>query len=339
MKRGRWRILLAVAMLAMFAANHLEHHFRARRIRRQAQERDVPVLQVVTSESGHDSLQIGEQARRSGYLYFNTLESWAYSRESPTPCPQSVMAANGSKVKLTGFMFPLQDADNLTIFALLRSTQTCCYGPRPQYNQYVFVEMAQPVKFERLAPVVVEGRFFVDPKPDQGYIYRMEGESVRHAFPDDQPANAADFARRNNLPVFDFERLAAAKTAADREAEITRLTADFDGKQMVLQGFVLGRTGDLQTKIMVGGYAWDGKGKGTPPSIYNAVLVSPRSAADLPPLWWQEAVFKGTVRVTKEPSERAKERHRQPPGRGSRRSEFVPNGKVGRQRPRSAIYV
>jgi hypothetical protein len=215
------------------------------------------------------------------------------------------MEANGRKVKLTGFMFPLQDAGNLTIFALLRSTQTCCYGPRPQYNQYVFVEMAQPVKFERLAPVVVEGRFFVDPKPDQGYIYRMEGESVRHAFPDDQPASAADFARRNNLPVFDFGPLEAAKTAADREGAIARLAADVDRKQMVLQGYIIGRTGELPPKIIAGRYAWDGTAKGAAPSIYNAVLVSPRSVGDVPPVWWQEAVFKGTIHVTKDPSERA----------------------------------
>ena len=339
MKRGRWRILLALAMLAMFAANHLEHHFRARRIQRQAQEQDVPVLQVVTSESGHDSLQIGEQARRSGYLYFNTLESWAYSRENPTPCPQSVMAANGSKVKLTGFMFPLQDADNLTIFALLRSTQTCCYGPRPQYNQYVFVEMAQPVKFERLAPVVVEGRFFVDPKPDQGYIYRMEGESVRHAFPDDQPANAADFARRNKLPVFDFDRLAAAKTAADREAEIARLTADFDGKQMVASGLRSRQDGRLADEDHGRRVCLGRQGqRHTAEHLQRRARQPPqrgRPAAPLVAGGRLQGYGSGHQRADRE----GQGRHRQPPGRGSRRSEFVPNGKVGRQRPRSAIYV
>ena len=57
---------------------------------------------------------------------------------------------------------------------------------------------------------------------------------------------------------------------------------------------------------MIGKYAWDGKAKGTPPGLYNTVLVSPKSAGDMPPVWWQEAVFKGTVHVTKEPAERAK---------------------------------
>ena len=305
MRRWKWRIILAVALAAAFAANHIEHHFRAQRIRAQAQAQDVPVIQVVDTAAGHSSIQIDEQTRRGGYLYFDTLEAWAYSKDSPTPCPQGVLEANGRKVRLTGFMYPLQDAGSLTMFCLLRSTQTCCYGPRPQYNQYVFVEMPQPVRFERLAPVVVEGRFVVDPKPDEGDIYRMAGESVRPAVPNDQPVSAVDFAQQNHLPVFDFAPLEAAKTAADKEAEIARLAADLDGKETVLEGFLVGKTGDARVKIMVGKYPWDGKAKGTPPGLYNTVLVSPKSAGDLPPVWWQEAVFKGTIRVTREPSERA----------------------------------
>jgi hypothetical protein len=194
----------------------------------------------------------------------------------------------------------------MRVFCLLRSTQTCCYGPRPQYNQYVFVEMPKPARFERLAPVVVEGKFIVDPKPDEGYIYRMEGQSVRPAVPNDQPASAAEFARQNNLPIFDFAPQEAAKTAADKEPAIGKLAADLDGKQMIVSGFIVGKTKDAPSKVMIGKYAWDGKAKGTPPGLYNAVMVTPKSTGDMPPVWWQEAVFKGTVHVTKEPSERAK---------------------------------
>lgn len=305
MKKWKWKIVFASVMLAVFAANHVEHYLRAERIHRQAQEQDVPIMQVVSNAAGHTAIQIDEQARRSGFLYFNTLETWAYSKESPTPCPQGVQEANGHKVKLTGFMYPLQEAGEMKVFCLLRSTQTCCYGPRPQYNQYVFVEMPSSVKFERLAPVVVEGIFRVDPRPDEGYIYRLEGESVRPAVASDQPASASEFARENNLPIFDFATLEAAKTAADKEAAIARL-ADLDGKQMVLQGFIVGKTSDTPVKVMIGKYAWDGKAKGTPPGLYNTVLVSPKAAGDLPPVWWQEAVYKGTVRVTKEPAEQAK---------------------------------
>jgi len=304
--KWKWRIVFAVVVVAIVAANHMEHFLRAERIRRQAQERDVPVVQAVDNALGHGSIQIDEQTHRSGCLYFDTLESWAFSRSNPGDCPQSVRQADGKKVKITGFMYPLQEAANLKVFCLLRSTQTCCYGPRPQYNQYVFVEMAEPAKFERLAPVVVEGKFVVDPRPDDGYIYRLEGQSIRLAVPNDQPASAAEFARQNNLPIFDFAPLEAAKMAADKSAAIAKLAADLDGKQMVVSGFIVGRIKDSPPKIMVGRYAWDGKAKGTPPDLYNAVLVTPTSASDVPPIWWQEAVFKGTIHITKDPAERAK---------------------------------
>ena len=289
----------------LFAANHVEHYLRAERIRRQAQERDVPVVQAVDNAAG-PQLDPDRRANPPQRMpLFQHAGVMGVQQEQPDACPQSVREADGKKVKITGFMYPLQEAANLKVFCLLRSTQTCCYGPRPQYNQYVFVEMPQPAKFERLAPVVVEGQFVVDPKPGDGYIYRLEGQSVRPAVPNDQPANAAEFARQNNLPIFDFAPLEAAKAAADKDAEIAKLAADLDGKQMVVSGFIVGRTGDSPPKIMIGKYAWDGKAKGTPPGLYNAVLVTPRGTADMPPVWWQEAVFKGTIRVTKEPSERA----------------------------------
>ena len=218
--KWKWRIGFAVVVATTIAANHVERHLRANRIRRQDQERDVPVVQAVDGTAGHGSLQIDEQTHRSGYLYFDTLESWTFSKTNPGVCPESVKEADGKKVKITGFMYPLQEAANLKVFCLLRSTQTCCYGPRPQYNQYVFVEMAEPAKFERLAPVVVEGKFVIDPRPDEGYIYRMEGRSIRPAVPNDQPASATEFARQNNLPIFDFAPLEAVKTAADKTAAI-----------------------------------------------------------------------------------------------------------------------
>jgi hypothetical protein len=41
----------------------------------------------------------------------------------------------------------------------------------------VFVEMEKPTKFQRLEPVSCVGKFRVDPTPDEGFIYRMEGET------------------------------------------------------------------------------------------------------------------------------------------------------------------
>ena len=305
MKKWKWRIILAAALAAMFVANHVEYHFRARRIAQRAGQDNVPVVQLNAGATGHSSIQIDESSSANrDFLHFATLESWAFSKDKPTPCPQSVMQVDGKEVKMMGFMFPLQQADNLKVFLLLRSTQTCCYGPRPQYNQYALVEMPEAVKFERLAPVVVEGKFVVDPKPADGYIYRLEGKSVRSAGNSDSPPSAEEFAKQNSLPIFDFVPLEAAKTSDDKEAQIAKLSSAVDGKEMVVRGYLVGRTKDAPPKIMLGEYAWDGKAVGTPPGLYNTVMVSPKDDRQVPPLWWQEAVFKGTVRMTADASQR-----------------------------------
>ncbi len=101
---------------------------------------------------------------------------WEYDADNDTPPPEKVEKLDGRKVKLTGFMYPLQQGDSIQYFCLLRTTQTCCYGPRPQFNQYVFVEMDAPTPFYRLDPVSCVGKSRVEPTPDEGYIYRIEGE-------------------------------------------------------------------------------------------------------------------------------------------------------------------
>jgi len=102
--------------------------------------------------------------------------TWEYEADNDTRPPEKVAKLDGRKVKLTGFMYPLQQGDSIQYFCLLRTTQTCCYGPRPQFNQYVFVEMVTPTPFYRLDPVSCVGKFKVEPTPEEGFIYRIEGE-------------------------------------------------------------------------------------------------------------------------------------------------------------------
>jgi len=131
--------------------------------------------------AGHKTIGIDESSveQDSGKelpLTFSTLMTWDYERKKNPPPPENVKKLDGRKVRITGFMFPLQEGSNIQNFCLLRTTQTCCYGPRPQYNQYIFVEMAKPTPFRRLDPVTCLGKLKVEPTPEEGYIYRMEGE-------------------------------------------------------------------------------------------------------------------------------------------------------------------
>ena len=132
---------------------------------------------------GIDESSLGEDAGKEMPLTFASLMKWEYDAKKNSPPPESVKKLDGRKVRIMGFMYPLQEGANIQKFSLLRSTQTCCYGPKPQYNQYIFVEMVKPTQFRRLDPVSCVGVFRIDPSPDEGFIYRMEGESCRAVAP------------------------------------------------------------------------------------------------------------------------------------------------------------
>lgn len=146
-------------------------------------ERAASLVRDEGFQAGHQTIGINEKmiGRDSKTLLFSELKKWRYERERPTQPPERVREHDGRFVRLVGFMYPLESGRKIRTFCLLRSTQTCCYGPRPQYNQYVLVEMDEPVPFERLRPVEVEGTFCVEPRPEEGYIYRMEGKTVTAA--------------------------------------------------------------------------------------------------------------------------------------------------------------
>ncbi len=131
--------------------------------------------------AGHQTIGIDESSlirepAKETHLTFATLMTWNYEPKGNQKPPENIKKIDGQKIKIMGFMFPLQSGKTIRYFCLLRTTQTCCYGPRPQYNQYIFVEMGQPTTFYRLDPVVCVGRFKVDPSPEEGFIYRLEGE-------------------------------------------------------------------------------------------------------------------------------------------------------------------
>jgi hypothetical protein len=130
--------------------------------------------------AGHTTIGITEKEESAGEiprLTFHTLMNWAFSGDDRRNPPESVTAYDKKKVRLIGFMYPLEQGKKIHYFCSLRTTQTCCYGPKPRYNQYVLVEMDAPTRFYRLKPVECEGVFHVEPNPEEGYIYRLEGKT------------------------------------------------------------------------------------------------------------------------------------------------------------------
>ncbi len=288
-------------MIIVILANHLEYHFRHERMASQ----DVSKVTVTAEENrlaGHTTIGIDEKLLKddkSSFLRFALLGEWGYDSKTPTVCPAQVQKLSGKGASCIGFMYPLEPGTMIKSFCLLRTTQTCCYGPRPQYNQYLLVEMKQPVKFERMKPVIVQGTFFVDPQPSQGYVYRMEGNSIVPVSDEGPDANPADESKKRGLPLFDFTCLSGIEGSKTREIPSELLLQD--SKTVIVAGYFSNRMDGANPQVLVGSKYWDGASKGALPNVYNTVITHFKDAGQMPPLWKEKGIVKGILKVERNP--------------------------------------
>lgn len=290
-------------ILAVFAADYACNFILQRGAARDKSAMKINV-RAETGVTGHNTIGIDEQALGSGsgehFLHFSTLGQWNYNVDAKTPCPKPIQALSGRKFECVGFMYPLQTGEKIKDFCLLRSTQTCCYGPRPQFNQYVLVEMKEPVKFQRLTPVMISGKFVVEPKPDDGYIYRMEGDSLSNVGDDTPDIDPVKSAKQAKLPLFDYTPLAGMAKKPKSNGVATDIR-QMSGKRVVAAGYCVGRSSTQSSRLILAKTWWDGVAQGTPPTVYNAITVFPANAQQIPPLWKPYQVFTGTLQVTTNP--------------------------------------
>lgn len=293
------KLVVGVA-LALVAAGY---HAMRRSATTGAAAAPPPAVRAEGAQAGHSQIGLDERGLEADAerLTFARLGEWAYDPQRPAVCPDAVRAVDRRRVTVTGFMYPLATGKKMRTFCLLRTTQTCCYGPRPQYNQYLFVEMRTPVAFERFAPVTVTGRFVVDPQPTEGYIYRLEGDALVSANEDRPETDAAQAARDLGLPRFDFGALAGLAKRRDPAAFPSALTG-LDGRRVVADGFVLDPRGSPPPHLTLALNGWDGKSPATAPSLETAFTVFVSDPRELPPAWQPREVFVGTLCVVRDPA-------------------------------------
>ncbi len=293
------RLILGLFTLAV-AGNHAELYLRTHSAKKQGQSDKTPVVRVEKPEGGHRTIGIDENAfagKDKTLLRFLTLMQWDYKREENTPPRDEIKALTGREVVMIGFMLPLQKGSQTDVFCLLRTTQTCCYGPTPDYNQYVLVQMDKKVKFERLKPVMVHGTFYVEANPEEGYIYRMKGSKLELAAPDKPEIVPEDVIAATDLPAFKFGPLMKLEQARrSGRAAIPDELRQMDGKQFVLSGYIVGGGGH---RIVIGRLFWDRCCTGTPPTSYNSVSVDIKPEETPPPVWQERGAFIGTVKVAR----------------------------------------
>jgi hypothetical protein len=118
-------------------------------------------------------------------LQIKDLGNFEYDADKGGNIPADVVALNGATVKVTGFMIPIDQAENITSFALVPSLFACCFGQPPQV-QHTVVCNAPAGKAVGYYPdeLVVEGKLKVEEKKDEGFIvsvFEIDVTSVKPA--------------------------------------------------------------------------------------------------------------------------------------------------------------
>jgi hypothetical protein len=99
------------------------------------------------------------------------LGNFNYDQEKGGNIPKDVVALSGSKVRLTGFMIPLDQADKIKQFVLVPDLFSCCFGQPPQVQHSIIVSCPDGKAVSYYPEqITVEGKLKVEEKKDDGFI-------------------------------------------------------------------------------------------------------------------------------------------------------------------------
>ena len=118
-------------------------------------------------------------------LQIKELGNFDYDADKGGNIPKDVQALSGMNIRLRGFMIPIDQAENITQFALVPSLFACCFGQPPQI-QHTIVCKAPAGKAISYYPdeLLVEGKLKVEEKKDDGFIvsiFEVDVTSVKPA--------------------------------------------------------------------------------------------------------------------------------------------------------------
>jgi hypothetical protein len=116
-------------------------------------------------------------------LTIKELGNFEYDADKGGNIPEDVKALSGAKLRLSGFMIPMDQAEHISQFALVPSLFACCFGQPPQI-QHTIVVTCPKGKAVNYYPdeINVEGTLKVDEKKEDGFIvsiFEMECLSVK----------------------------------------------------------------------------------------------------------------------------------------------------------------
>lgn len=116
-------------------------------------------------------------------LAIKDLGNFDYDADHGGNIPADVKALSGHDIKLHGFMIPMDQAANITQFALVPSLFACCFGQPPQLQHTIVVTVPKGKAINYFPDEIsVDGTLTVDEKKDDGFIvsiFQVEAKSVK----------------------------------------------------------------------------------------------------------------------------------------------------------------
>ena len=113
------------------------------------------------------------------------LGNFEYNQETGGNIPIDVKALSGSTIRLRGYMIPMDQAENITQFALVPSLFSCCFGQPPQIQHTVVINCPKGKAVTYFPDeILVEGKLAVQEKKDDGYVvslFEVQAGSVKAA--------------------------------------------------------------------------------------------------------------------------------------------------------------
>lgn len=146
-----------------------------------------PVGDLVASEVVGADRRVHEAPKEGEVrvMRIKELGNFKFDAEKDTKVPADVQAMDGMKVRLRGFMLPIQQAERVTEFALVPSLFACCFGQPPGVEHTITVRCPKDKAITYVVDEVdVEGVLRVNVKREEGYtysIFELECSSVRLA--------------------------------------------------------------------------------------------------------------------------------------------------------------
>jgi hypothetical protein len=113
------------------------------------------------------------------------LGNFEFDAENGSPIPSDVQKLSGATIRLRGYMIPMDQAENISQFALVPSLFACCYGQPPQIQHTIVVNCPKGKAVSYYPDeIIVQGKLNVEEKKDDGFIvslFEVGAQSVKPA--------------------------------------------------------------------------------------------------------------------------------------------------------------